>query len=253
MKIYYLNQINTMTYSDKVINFIFTSGVINKRLDSLLKRILTPLFFILLTACGLNASGLNELKRLCEKDAGLTIYKTVEADGYYDSTRKGGVLWKLIPSDFRFSEFCNYDFYKPSFNEPGCWRVTKIPRHMGQCNEIVDNALRNSGKESSRKFREQNCITVEKIEKPTTRYSYHSDFNKWYSKNETSKFTRSDVYINDDLTNEILGRYVSYSYNLRPGHTTAKSCEIFEGDYPSFTKSNLVNTVIQPIEGVSHD
>jgi len=46
MKIYYLNQINTMTYSDKVSNFIFTSGVINKLLDSLLKRILTPLLEI---------------------------------------------------------------------------------------------------------------------------------------------------------------------------------------------------------------
>ena len=89
---------------------------------------------------------------------------------------------------------------------------------------------------------------MEKIEKPSARYHYHSDFKKWYTKNKISKFTRSDVYIKDDLTSKILGRYISYSYNVRPGHSTAKSCEIFEGYYPSFTESNLINTVIQAIK-----
>ena len=68
-------------------------------------------------------------------------------------------------------------------------------------------------------------------------------------KNGISKFTRSDVFIQSDLTKEILGRYISYSYNIKPGHSTAKSCEIFEGNYPSFIEANLVNTVIQPIHG----
>ena len=199
----------------------------------------------LLTACG--SSGLDELKRLCEKDAGLTINKTVEAEGYYDATSIG-VGANLIESTYQFIEFCNPN---PNFTRaitvPGCWRVSKVKRNLGRCYERLDKMLENNVVEPYPTFLKDNCLAVKKIDKPTARYSYHSNFKKWYPKERGSKFTRSDVFIQNDLTKEVLGRYVSYSYNVRPGHTTAKGCEIFEGDYPSFTEANLVNSVIRPI------
>lgn len=210
---------------------------------------------VLTTACGSSSSGLDELKRLCKKDAGLIINKTVEVDGYYDASRESGALGLLIPSGYSFTEFCNFE---PDaldlFDVPGCWKLTKVPRDTKQCNDVVDKKLWRYARKGYVEFREENCIAVEKIEKPEARYSYHSDFKKWYAKNETSKFTRSDVYIKDSVTSEILGRYVAYSYNVRPGQTTAKGCEIFEGNYPSYVESNLVNTVLKPMsKGDSHD
>jgi len=221
---------------------------------------LTPLFFLAFTAfifstgCGFGDSGLNELKRLCEKDAGLIIYKTVEAEGYYDSTRKGETLWVLVASDYNFMEFCNLDPEKPSFDEPGCWRLTKVSRETGQCNERVDKSLRRNGSDSSREFREQNCIAVEKIEKPEAQYSYHSVPKQWLDKNGKSEFRRSDAYIEDVATSEILGRFVSYSYNEKPRHTSPTSCNRFGDKFPSYAEANLINTVLIPIsKGVSHD
>ena len=203
---------------------------------------------------GFDAPGLEELKRLCEKDAGLKIYKTVEADGYYDASRKGGVLWQLVPSDYRFVEFCDYDSKRPSFDEPGCWRLTKVSRETGQCDERVDKTLWKSGSEATIAFREQSCIAVEKIEKPTARYHYHSDFKKWTATNEVSKYTRTDVSIEDTKTSEILGRYIYYSYTEKPRHTIRKGCKYFGDDYLSYKEANLINTVLKPVnEGVGHD
>ena len=195
---------------------------------------------------GLDESGLEELKRLCEQDAGLTINKRVKADGYYDATRKGGVLWKLIPSDFDFVEYCNLEPNIMSlFVEPGCWRLIKISRETGQCNASVDKSLMRVGSETSIKYRKQNCIAVEKIEKPTARYSYHSEPRAWLDKNGTSEFRRSDSYIEDTMTSEVMGRYVSYSYNVRPRHSSPKSCHVIDDKYISYAEANLVESIIK--------
>ncbi len=50
---------------------------------------------------------LEELRRLCEKDAGVNIYRSVDADGYYDGEMKGRHFEVLIKSDFEFIEFCD--------------------------------------------------------------------------------------------------------------------------------------------------
>jgi len=188
-----------------------------------IKRVGLLIFFILLTACGSNTPGLDELKTLCEKDAGLTIYKTVEADGYYDSTRKGGALWMLIPSDFGFIEYCNYEPNIASlFNESGCWRLTKVSRETGQCNESVDKSLMRVGSDASREYREKNCIAVEKIEKPTAVYKYEVESKEWW--HNESAGTKVIQYVGrivKNETGEILG--VGKNYVLRPKRSTPPS------------------------------
>lgn len=210
--------------------------------------------FITCTACGSNTSGLNELKKLCEKDAGLTIYKTVEVDGYYDTTSIG-VGANLIDSDYQFLEFCNDNpKFTRAITEPGCWRVSKVKRESGQCYERLDKRLAKYVVEPYPEFLKDHCLAVEKIEKPTAQYSYNSDFKFWPAKNDVSEFTRSDVYIKDSQTSEILGRFVSYSYNEKPRHTSPTSCNRFGDKFPSYAEANLINTVLIPTsKGVSHD
>ncbi len=237
----------------------------NKREEKMdvIKKLSLLMVLIVISSCsrgfktpvGYDAPGLDELKRLCEKDAGLTINKSVEAKGYYDATRKGGVLWKLIPSGFNFVEYCNLEPNIMSlFDEPGCWRLIKISRETGQCNANVDKSLMRVASDTSIEYRKQNCIAVEKIEKPTARYSYQSGWREWVATDEVSKYTRTDVYIKDSQTSEVLGRYISYSYIDKPRHALRKSCDIFEGDYPSYVEANLINSVLKPVsKGVNHD
>jgi len=168
--------------------------------------------FIMLTACGANTSGLDELKRLCEKDAGLTIYKTVEADGYYDSTRKGGALWMLIPSEFTFVEYCNYEPNIASlFDEPGCWRLIKVSRETGQCNENVNKSLKRVGSDVSREYRETNCIAVEKLENPKAEYKYEVEREEWWINESTgTKMIGGPGKIINTKTGEVLGEAINY-------------------------------------------
>ena len=202
------------------------------------------------TLSGYDASaGLDELKQLCEKDAGLTIHKTVEAEGYYDADRSYGAIRNLVESDYSFIEYCDLESnFQSLFNEPGCWRLTKASRFENNCNEAVDKVLYRYSGSSYPEFRENNCIAAEKIKKPTARYSYHSELKKWADEDPILKFRRSHAYIKDTNTDEVLGRYVSYSYyNEKSLNKISKSCQILEGDYLSYREANLINTVLNPI------
>lgn len=199
---------------------------------------------------GHDAPGLEELKRLCAKDAGLTINKTVEAEGYYDATRKGGVLHLLIPSEYRFTEYCNFEPTKTSLSdEPGCFRLTKVSRETGQCNEIVDKVLKKSGKDTTIKFREHNCIAVEKLEKPMARYSYKEGLKSWLAKNGISKFRKSYARIKDTKTGELLSEYISYSYNKTPGLTSSKGCHLINEKFSSYIETNIIKSTIKSTQG----
>jgi len=210
---------------------------------------------LICTSCGTGALGLRELKRLCEKDAGLTINRSVEVDGYYDSYTNSGIVGGLADGDYQFFEFC--DAHPSSINlipEPGCWRVKRVKRSSGICHKRIDERLSKFIVDPYPEFLKKYCVAVEKIEMPTARYSFHENFMKWLDTNNKSKFTRSDVYTADTKTSEILGRYISYSYNTNPGHSTARSCEIFEGNYPSYLEANLVNRTLKPIaKGIMDD
>ena len=108
---------------------------------------LPPLILVtilaLLTAC--SSDGLDELKRLCEKDAGLTIYKTVEADGYYNEPHlDGGIKEDLIKGPYSFYEFCDDSPSTSTYNlfpEAGCFRVKRVLRNSGKCDPRIDKAF----------------------------------------------------------------------------------------------------------------
>ncbi len=207
---------------------------------------------ITITACGSSSSGLNELKRLCEKDAGLKIYKTVEVDGYYDTT---GNNMAVAETDYQFIEFCDNN---PSLTDlipgPGCWRVSKVKRESGKCYERLDKKLAKIVVAPYPEFLKEHCIAVKKIEKPEARYSFNSDWRKWSGDDDVSKYTRTDVYIKDSKSSEILGRFVTYSYTEVPGRTLRKSCKHISAEYLSYVEADLINTVLKPTsKGVSHD
>lgn len=213
------------------------------------KKLAILLVALACSACDSEKAGLKELKRLCEKDAGLKIYKTVEAEGFYNAYSNNGITDYLINGPYHFYEFCDNS---PSlsrntlFPEPGCYKVSKVTRKSGRCNERVDAALSRFIVDPYPEFLKEHCITVEKIEKPTARYSHHSGLKSWPAKNEVSEFIRSYVQLKEASNDEMLSEYISYSYNKRPGHTTPIDCPNINKQMPSYAESKLIERTIIP-------
>ncbi|MBQ0713512.1 MAG: hypothetical protein KBT53_11175 [Porticoccus sp.] len=199
------------------------------------------LLFLVCAACSSEKRGLAELKRLCEKDAGLTIYKTVEADGYYNTTGR----IDLVNSQYRFFEYCDESPSQfDSIPVPGCYRLTKVNRDSGQCHDGIDQSLSRFIVEPYPEFLEQYCIAVKKIDKPEARYAYNEQLDIWLANNKHSEFIRTEVFVEDRASQEVLGQYISYSYNVRPRHSSPKSCRLLDKKFSASIKADLIEKTI---------
>jgi hypothetical protein len=178
---------------------------------NVMKKLGLSISFILLTACGSSTPGLDELKRLCEKDAGLTVNKTVEAEGYFDATSIG-IGANLIESDYQFMEFCNDDpKFTRAITEPGCWRVSKVKRESGICYERIDNMLAKNVVEPYPEFLKEHCLAVEKLEKPEAEYKYEVESEEWWINESTgTKMTSGTGRIINNKTGEVFGEGKNY-------------------------------------------
>ena len=108
--------------------------------------------------------------RLCKKDAGLFITKTIEVKGFYDDTTH---WWRqLSESDYQFVESRDRTY-------GGLWRVERDGRGL-------------------RHF---------KIDRPTARYHYTRNI---YGEKVAYKITRQESGVTDTASGEIVGRYVEY-------------------------------------------
>jgi hypothetical protein len=202
--------------------------------------LILPLF-----ACSMEDPNLEELRRLCEKDAGVNIYRTVDADGYYDGEKKDGSLEVLFHSDFDFIEFCDdAPVYGSMLKEPGCGRYTRVRADSGRCNKELQHILENSFGEPYASFRKDFCVEFELIEIPTARYVYEGSLKSWLAEDDTARFMRSRAWITDIYNSEIIGEFTTYILDPRPGAMIWKSCDNIDGSYPTFTDADLVNTVL---------
>ena len=192
-------------------------------------------------------SGHNKLRPLCEKDAGLTIHKTVKAKGYFDPKGYTGYSRQIIFNNFEFVEFCTE---KPSktgpFYSADCWRVSKVDRSEDRCSEEIDRRLGRKLDKAYAHFLENSCFSVEKIEKPRSRYSYITRSDSWYGQNNVSKFRRTESHILDNKTNKSVADYITYSFTARPGLDPYIFCDDVDSKYVSMRDTVFVNSVILP-------
>ena len=202
-----------------------------------------------LLACSLQDPNLEELRRLCEKDAGVNIYRSVDADGYYDGEKKGGSLEVLVRSDFEFIEFCDENpVLKTVLQEPGCARYTRVPADSGRCDPKVQHILDNSAAERYAAFRKESCVELELLDKPEARYFYETDLKTWSAEDKSQRFTRIHVRISDTETTELMGEYISYSLVPTSSYGVSKSCYHLSDEYSSFAAAKLVERVLMQSE-----
>ena len=108
--------------------------------------------------------------QLCQKDAGIFIYKTVDAEGFYDDTTH---WWRQLAES-------NYQFVESRDNTyGGLWRVER------------------DGKE----------VRHFKIDHPTARYQHRR--LAWHTP-VSHEVKRFENVVIDIQANEVLGRYVDY-------------------------------------------
>lgn len=108
--------------------------------------------------------------QLCQKDAGIFIYKTVDAEGFYDDTTH---WWRQLAES-------NYQFVESRDNiYGGLWRVER------------------DGKE----------VRHFKIDHPTARYQHRR--LAWHTP-VSHEVKRFENVVIDIQANEVLGRYVDY-------------------------------------------
>lgn len=196
----------------------------------------------LLSACSSERRGLAELRDLCAKDAGLKVYRVVETEGYYDSTASSGISGKLANEEFRYFEFCNAS---PSrldiLPEPGCYRVERVSRKGGECNQRIDRELSGLVVDPYPQFLSEFCVASRKIDRPEAHYSFHTEITSWAGEDGNSEFIKSDSYIKEISSGDILGEFISYSYNEEAGITAPRSCSAIDERFLSYDEADLVN------------
>ncbi len=198
-----------------------------------------------LLGCSIKDPNLEELRRLCEQDAGVNIYRSVDADGYYNGSTVRMDLQKLTDNKFEFVEFCDEKpGYTAILKEPGCGRFTRAVKGSPSCDRTIQGILDESVGGTYAAFRENYCVEFELIEKPTARYFYATGRDVWMGEDGIAKFIRSSARITDRHTSQLMGEFITYILVPSPEAMILKSCDNIEGNFPSFEEADLVNTVL---------
>lgn len=174
------------------------------------------LLILTCSACSSEKRGLAELKRLCEKDAGLTIYKTVEVDGYYDGTTICDHCWHaLIKEPFKYIEFCDFESPRqPLTNilkDHGCYHLSKMKRDSGQCHAEIDEDVAKRVIEPYVSFKEDQCISVKPIKRPGFGVGVFLDKNEGLVDRDNFGISRYEYTIKAIDSNEKYGQFINYS------------------------------------------
>jgi hypothetical protein len=121
--------------------------------------------------------------QLCKKDAGIFIYKTVEVEGFYDSTRPTHAGPPTAQAVASF-ELGGYQFYEMLF-----------PNRKGGSHQVVHLEKTNG------------VWTPTVLDQPTARYHYKELASHLPVSHQVKKFERVVV---DQENKKVLGRYLNY-------------------------------------------
>jgi hypothetical protein len=162
----------------------------------------------LVFGCSYEDRGLEKLKRLCKRDAGLALYASVVVDGFYDSTGNTN----LVESQYKFVEICDPDFrYADPDASEQCYRLKKVNRGSALCNEVLDRRLSKFSVPPYPEFLKTQCIAVEPISKPSAAYRYEVERKEWWvDKERGAKMTHSIAQVSETTNNKVLARRISY-------------------------------------------
>ena len=162
-----------------------------------------------------------DLFELCSTQGMPTIYRSVEAEGYFDGLAEDcwGCWNYLSNTDYRFIEFSIRDHkaWGP-INEPGIYRASRIPAESGQCDEKL-TAYYTKTKLRREEFQRNNwCFQLDRCDKPRARYGYYQEgLGKIVSSPITgSSISASRIYFLDHKTSDVLAQSTDFGLSKYP-------------------------------------
>ncbi|MBX9904849.1 MAG: hypothetical protein K2Y31_10875 [Burkholderiales bacterium] len=199
--------------------------------------------------------------QLCRKDAGIFVNKTVEVEGFYNST--GAPLDLVRPGGYRFIES-----YSPEQRRKGS-NQGAIRLEFGDA-EFTRQAIEKYEKERRPlKAAEKDVLRVDldertealvypkkgegwritKLDKPTARYHYTRNI---YGEQIAHKITMQESRVTDNATGEVVGRYIEYGrgpywFYIGLG-VPPYSCDGPDGGPNSRHNSLIYRDVLKPIK-----
>ena len=200
----------------------------------------------------INPAPTGELRRWCEKDAGLEIHRVVRASGYFDAWASSYSPWQIIlDTDYKFIEVCDSmrRSYRP-LSKPGCWRVTKVRRDSQQCHTGIDSEIRKKKDPRYVEFSKHQCFTAEKLAKPQAAYARFGSSSRWDLDNAWhSRMYRYLNILKDLQTDVVIAKEVYYKIKPKPDNlpfpSVMTNCSQFENGY--VFKDDLIRKIVFPI------
>jgi hypothetical protein len=151
-----------------------------------------------------------------------------------------------VVSPYKFYEFCDDSPSASKFNvipDPGCYRVEKVKRKTGLCHQGYDDALVKLVVEPYPEFIKNNCIAVEKIEKPEApaKFAIKEDI---FDKSKDTFFMRFEFIMED--YNDVLSRQVDYTYYTSHGRLPSYSCHHVIDGFKRYSIDEFAQKTINP-------
>jgi len=162
-----------------------------------------------------------DLFELCSTQGRPTIYRSVEAEGYYDgATEDCWGCWNyLANTDYTFIEFSIIDdkAWGP-INEPGIYRASRIPDDSPECDEKLTSFYTKTRLRREEFERRKCCFALEKFDARQARYGYYSEGLGRVSSSPItgSSISASRIYYRDHDNDEILAESTDYALAKYP-------------------------------------
>ena len=164
----------------------------------------------------------DDLFELCSTQGRPTIYRSVEAEGYYDGATDNcwGCWGYLRNTDYKFIEFSlsrKRRHFDP-ITEPGVYRVSRIQAGSPQCHEQL-TAYYTRAQMMRDEFERNNwCFQVERFDTRQARYGYyHEGLGKVASSPLTgSSISASRIFFLDHQNGEILADSTDFGLGKYP-------------------------------------
>ena len=157
-----------------------------------------------------------DLFELCSTQGKPTIYRTVEAEGYFFGS--AGDCWGcwnyLENTDYKFIEFTISDekVWGP-INKPGIYRASRIEARSPQCDEKL-TAFYTKTQQRREEFERNNwCFQLERFDERRARYGYyHEGLGTLFSSPVTgSSISAARSFFLDHASGDILAETTDYS------------------------------------------
>jgi hypothetical protein len=181
----------------------------------------------------------DDLFELCSTQGMPTIYRSVEADGYFDGLAEDcwGCWNYLSNTDYRFIEFSIRDHkaWGP-IREPGIYRASRISADSSQCDDEL-TAYYTKTQLRREEFERNNwCFQLERFDKPRARYGYYQEgLGIIVSSPITgSSISASRIYFLDHKNKDVLAQSTDFGLSKYPffqvsSFSTRRVCNDFIG------------------------